>query len=151
MRNSEYGEHSPHDLPSPLRSSRRLSCGLDEMIASMDGSASVGRASFVGRASVSDRKSITESSISGLPGSEGQISLQELDKNVDEDDGDAAPSEAEKTMTALGGTTLLCKSMMGGGAPALLQSVAFARIVSLILSPQECSVCLTAAQISALC
>jgi amino acid permease len=46
------------------------------------------------------------------------VMLQECDKTADEDNGDASPSEAAKTMTALGGTTLLCKSMMGGGVSA---------------------------------
>jgi hypothetical protein len=37
----------------------------------------------------------------------------------DEDDDDAAPSEAEKTMTVRSGAILFCKSTLGGGASAL--------------------------------
>jgi hypothetical protein len=46
--------------------------------------------------------------------------LDEESETNEDDDDDRAPSEAEKTMTSVSGVVLLCKSMLGGGAPDYL-------------------------------
>ena len=42
---------------------------------------------------------------------------EESETNEDDDNDDRAASEADKTMTSVSGVVLLCKSMLGGGAP----------------------------------
>ena len=112
MQSAQHCEGSPS---SSVRSSRQRLSGMDAMVDSIDGRAS-------GRHSSSSIRSSLLSMLKAA-GSQGRQShssvlLQDCDKNGDEDDDDAAPCEAAKTMTALGGTTLLCKSMMGGGVSA---------------------------------
>ena len=114
-----YREHQPasHGLRSPLtssgRQSRRLSA-YDALAGVIDGRGSSRRTSVRASSQVSLKRTILSGA--GLQNASALLD-EESETNEDDDDDDRAPSEAEKTMTAVSGVVLLCKSMLGGGAP----------------------------------
>lgn len=127
--NPDENAASSHEVnPAMLsrsRSSHRRLSGIDAMVNAVDGRASV-RADH--------RKSVRASQRSSASASlcaPGVVAFE----NEDEDD-DAAPSEAEKTMTVWSGAILLSQSMLGGGGCSLILSFISTRLQPFTLASQ---------------
>jgi hypothetical protein len=137
--------------PSSRKSSHQRLSAMDAMVESIDGRTSGRRSSSqsIHSGFQSIIPSMLRKTLFGTNVRHTTVLLEEVGQTGDEDEDDAATSEAAKTMTLTSGIVLLCKSMLGGGASTSSRSFIFVRLSLLTLPPQECSLWHTEAHNSA--